>query len=244
MLVLISPVAWKLLVVASHLRPEQSWSQNRRCIGANEPRLQSSSSKPTPQAPTNGASRKSYLVPGSPSPSISVLLWVLKGAVIFSEVRGGRRCLRCGWCCYLQAGGLRHCLWVSGTAPLPASLRGLPTWEAFSCPLSLASPLQCFLLSSFREGGPLAELFEPHLSPFLPSHPSLLHPRAKEDYVGMKKGPHSLRLFLKPFFSPIQRPSPLSGPLCLVSSSCDFLSGAFPPFTQLLSAPTKPVGLV
>lgn len=153
-------------------------------------------------------------------PSIPEMLRVLMGAVVLSEVRNSRSCLRCGGSCYGLAGQRPLC-------PLAGGLRHSPTADLPSGPAYLLTPLsgQSPAVSPaefLRRGGSLGRTVWA-LFAFAPQ-PS--HPRANKGYVDMKKGKPSGRLFLEQLFPPISQPSPPSGPLCLVFSSCDFLSQA------------------
>lgn len=58
---------------------------------------------------------------------------------------------------------------------------------------------------------------------FLPSSHSLLSSQSKQELCG-DEGGQSLRWIFEHLFLPISQPIPPSGPLFLVSPSCDFLS--------------------
>lgn len=124
-----------------------------------------------------------------------------------------RELLQAGWpeTSLPTVGALRH----SRTADLPPGPTYLLT--RLSGQSTAMSPAE-FL----RRGGSLGRTVWA-LFAFAPQ-PS--HPRANKGYVDMKKGKPSHRLFLEQLLPHISQPSPPSGPLCLVFSSCDFLSQA------------------
>lgn len=123
--------------------------------------------------------------------------------------------------------------------PLSVGLRRCPTADFPSGPACLGG----FMLTPLcgqspvvspgelrQRGGSLSRAFWAPREPLLAFTPQPPHPRTNEGYVGTKKGKRILRLFPEHLFLTISQPSPLSGPLRLVSSSWDFLSqGPFLP---------------